>query len=405
MTSLRIKDVTQINRKVLPENTDPNFRFRYIDIGSVDNLGRVNIPDEEVNFSSAPSRARRLAPAGAVAVSTVRTYLRAIAHVPEFATPLVFSTGFAILEAGAQIDSRFLAHYCQSQAFVDEVVARSVGVSFPAINAADIGNLPIVLPDREEQRRIADFLDAETARIDSLDTSRSAQLNLLAARERAMLDLSFREARSATRTRLKYLFSVRPRYGVLVPVFTDEGVPFIRVNDLLDLEGRADGLRNIPSELSAQYARSVVQPGDLLMSVVGTLGRAAIAPASLAGANIARAVCSMRFMPEVEVELVKSWLGTSAFHKQALVATSTDTAQPTLGMEDLGNFALTWPSDPQERKHLVREIARIQDSMRRLSSKLERQKSVLAERRQALITAAVTGQIDVFSASGRGIEE
>ncbi|WP_405629984.1 restriction endonuclease subunit S [Streptomyces sp. NBC_00016] len=405
MTSPRIKDVAQINRNVLPESTEPNFRFRYVDIGAVDSLGRITIPDEEVSFSSSPSRARRLAPAGAVVVSTVRTYLRAIAAVPKTTAPLVFSTGFAVLEAGTQIDSRFLAHYCRSQTFIDEVVARSVGVSYPAINAVDIGNLPVALPAREEQQRIADFLDAETSRIDGLDSSRSAQLSLLAERERAMLDLSFREARSGTQTRLKYLFSVRPRYGVLVPVFTDDGVPFIRVNDLLDLEGRADGLRNIPSELSAQYARSIVQPGDLLMSVVGTLGRAAIASASLAGANIARAVCSMRFMPDVEVQLVEAWLGTSSFHKQALVATSTDTAQPTLGMEDLGNFSLTWPSDSQERKHMVREIARIQDSMRSLSDKLKRQKSVLAERRQALITAAVTGQIDVSTASGRGIEE
>ncbi|MFE3855134.1 restriction endonuclease subunit S [Streptomyces griseorubiginosus] len=405
MTSPRIKDVARINRNTLPESTDPNFQFRYIDIGAVDNLGRVTIPDSEMIFGSAPSRARRLAPAGAVVVSTVRTYLRAIAAVPDFATPLVFSTGFAVLEASTLIDSRFLAHYCRSQDFIDEVVARSVGVSYPAINAADIGNLPIALPGTEEQRRIADFLDAETARIDGLDASRSVQLKLLSDRERAMLDLSFQEARSGAPTRLKYLFSVRPRYGVLVPAFTDDGVPFIRVNDLLDLEGRADGLRKIPSDLSAQYARSVVRPGDLLMSVVGTLGRAAIAPASLAGANIARAVCSMRFMPDVDVQLVKAWLGTSFFHEQALVATSTDTAQPTLGMEDLGNFSLNWPSDPQERKHMIREISRIQSSMRSLREKLERQKSVLTERRQALITAAVTGQIDVSTASGRGIEE
>nr|WP_167535436.1 restriction endonuclease subunit S [Streptomyces nitrosporeus] len=306
-----------------------------------------------------------------------------------------------------ELHPRFAYYWLGSQPFQEYVYAAlAVGATNQIeLNRESLGDAPVPVPPLEEQRRIADFLDAETASIDSLDTTRSAQLNLLAARERAMLDLSFREARSATPTRLKYLFSVRPRYGVLVPVFTDEGVPFIRVNDLLDLEGRADGLRNIPSELSAQYARSVVQPGDLLMSVVGTLGRAAIAPASLDGANIARAVCSMRFVPEVEVELVKSWLGTSAFHQQALVATSTDTAQPTLGMEDLGNFALTWPSDPKERKHLVREITRIQDSMRRLSSNLERQKSVLAERRQALIIAAVTGQIDVSTASGRGIEE
>ncbi|GAB2600742.1 hypothetical protein GCM10027168_37350 [Streptomyces capparidis] len=314
------------------------------------------------------------------------------------------STELHVLRPGPLIDPRFLLYVVNTHSFLKKGEAEMYGVAGQQrVPDSFLRDLPVNLPPLEEQCRIADFLDAETSRIDALNASRSAQLNLLAERERAMLDLSFREARSGARTRLKYLFSVRPRYGVLVPVFTDEGVPFIRVNDLLDLEGRADGLRNIPSELSAQYARSVVRPGDLLMSVVGTLGRAAIAPASLAGANIARAVCSMRFRPDVEVQLVKAWLDSSSFHKQALVATSTDTAQPTLGMEDLGNFSLTWPSDLQERKHMVREIASIQSSTRALRKKLERQKSVLAERRQALITAAVTGQIDVSTASGRGI--
>jgi type I restriction enzyme S subunit len=260
-------------------------------------------------------------------------------------------------------------------------------------------------PTLEQQRRIADFLDAETARIDRLGAVRGAQFSLLAEHEMRALDDAFRSARSRVKMRLKNLFAVRPRYGVLVPDFVEDGVPFIRVNDLLDLDGRADSLRTIPATLSEQYARTVVRPGDLLMSVVGTLGRAAIAPPRLRGANIARAVCSMRFAPGIEVSLVKAWLGTSSFRDQARLATSTDTAQPTLGMEDLGNFSLEWPSDPVEREALLGSLTRLQDHMSTLRYQLERQKSVLAERRTALITAAVTGQFDVSTASGRGIED
>uniref|UniRef100_A0AAU3HU75 Restriction endonuclease subunit S n=1 Tax=Streptomyces sp. NBC_01393 TaxID=2903851 RepID=A0AAU3HU75_9ACTN len=316
------------------------------------------------------------------------------------------STELHVLRPGPLIDPRFLLYAVNTHDFLKKGEAEMYGVAGQQrVPDTFLRDLTVNLPALAEQRRITNFLDAETARIDRLLEYRSAQLNLLAEHERAMLDRSFQKARSGAQTRLKYLFSVRPRYGVLVPIFADAGVPFIRVNDLLDLEGRAGGLHHISSDLSAQYPRSIVQPGDLLMSVVGTLGRTAIAPASLAGANIARAVCSMRFMPDVEVQLVEAWLGTSSFREQALVATSTDTAQPTLGMEDLGNFSLVWPSDPQERKHMVREIIHIQGSMRQLSDKLERQKSVLAERRQALITTIVTGQIDVSTASGRGIEE
>jgi type I restriction enzyme S subunit len=175
MTRYRIKDVARINARTLPEDTSADFSFRYIDISSVDNLGNVNIPVEEISFDDAPSRARRVAPPGAVAVSTVRTYLKAIAPVPSSEFQLVFSTGFAMLEGRAGVDQRYLAYHCRSQQFVDEIVARSTGVSYPAINASEIGNLPIDLPGIEQQRRIADFLDGETARADLFAGKRAAQ--------------------------------------------------------------------------------------------------------------------------------------------------------------------------------------------------------------------------------------
>lgn len=405
MNSYRVKNIARINRQTLPEDTDPGFRFRYVDISAVDSLGNVTIPDNEIVFSGAPSRARRLAPPGSVVVSTVRTYLRAIGTVPVTADPLVFSTGFAVLEAGPEVDSRFLAYHCQSQPFIDDVVARSTGVSYPAINPGEIGNLRIVLPSREEQRRIADFLDAETARIDQLVALRTRQIRLVEEKRAASLDSSFaRDAHSPTR--LKHLLAARPRYGVLVPQFVEgDGVRFIRVNDLLDLPGRADSLRRIPHELSAQYTRTITRPGDVLLSVVGTMGRSAIVPPELEGANVARAVASLRPVTDVSAELVAAWLTTPDFIRQAVNATSSDTAQPTLGMEDLANFRLSWPSSPSAQWDLLHEVRAIQQHCNRLIDAFQAQSRLLTERRQALITAAVTGQFDVTTASGRNVTE
>ena len=81
---------------------------------------------------------------------------------------LVASTGSAVLSPGTDLDDRFLSWYAQSDPFIEEVVARLVGVSYPAIAPSELARFPVPTPSLAEQRAIADFLDAETARIDAL---------------------------------------------------------------------------------------------------------------------------------------------------------------------------------------------------------------------------------------------
>jgi type I restriction enzyme S subunit len=264
--------------------------------------------------------------------------------------------------------------------------------------------LPILTPPLEEQRRIADFLNIETGRIDQLIRLRERQVHLI--EERCVSALGHAFSKKAYRpTRLKYLLLNRPRYGVLVPQFSDDGVRFIRVNDLLNLQGRADSLSRIPQSLSAQYTRTVTKPGDVLLSVVGTMGRSAVVPAELAGSNVARAVASLRPLPNVPAELLSTWLTTPEFLRQATEATGSDTAQPTLGMEDLANFELAWPMPGRDQDELLAATRRLQEQRNDLVRVFRRQSQLFNERRRALITAAVTGQFDVTTASGRNVTE
>ncbi len=170
--------VVQVNSRTLPETTDPDFEFRYVDIGSV---GRGTLVEEPqtLTFAKSPSRARRVLRPGDTIVSTVRTYLRAVMRVPDDATDLVGSTGFAVLTARPGLDSRFLSWFAQSDPFIEEVVARSVGVSYPAISPFDVARLPVAAPDLSTQRAIADFLDSETARIDALMAKKRRMIELL----------------------------------------------------------------------------------------------------------------------------------------------------------------------------------------------------------------------------------
>lgn len=162
----RLKYLSTVNDDSLPETTDPDYELLYVDISSVDpDLGIIR--KEQMLFAGAPSRARRIVKEGDTIVSTVRTYLRAISSVIEPENNLIVSTGFAVIRP-RKISKDYLSAVVRTQYFIEEVVSRSMGVSYPAINASEIGNIYIPLPPLSEQQSIAACIDCETAKIDAL---------------------------------------------------------------------------------------------------------------------------------------------------------------------------------------------------------------------------------------------
>ncbi len=162
----RLKYLATVNDEVLPETADPSMEIAYVDIGNVDFIQGIT-DMEELIFDNAPSRARRIVRQGDVIISTVRTYLRAIAQIEATDVNLIVSTGFAVIRP-RQMDDGFVAYVVRSPYFVERVVAHSVGVGYPAINASELVCFKIVLPPLPEQTAIAAFLDQETAKIDAL---------------------------------------------------------------------------------------------------------------------------------------------------------------------------------------------------------------------------------------------
>ena len=125
----RMKIVASINDDNLSDNEDPLRDMSYVDIGSVDAIDGIT-ETEQLVFEDAPTRARRLVCEGDTIVSTVRTYLGAIAPVIEPPDDLVVSTGFAVVRPFG-MDERYCSWVLREYGFVEEIVARSVGVSLP----------------------------------------------------------------------------------------------------------------------------------------------------------------------------------------------------------------------------------------------------------------------------------
>jgi len=147
----------------------------------------------------------------------------------------------------------------------------------------------------------------------------------------------------------------------------------------------------IAPEQSDEYSRTKLAGGEVLLGVVGKMGQAALAPNWLAGANVARAVAVLRCKDPGVAPLLCAWFGSNNFLNQAELATSGDSIQPTLGMKDLAHFDINLPLGPNAAADIASNMANIDTLIAETEQFIELSK----ERRAALITAAVTGKIDV----------
>ena len=160
----RLKDWVTINRSVLPETTDPDFVFQYIDIGSV-STGVLTKKPQRMRFAASPSRARRIVREGDTIISTVRTYLKAVWFAQETHDNLICSTGFAVLTPDERAVPKFVSYLVQSHPFIEQVTANSVGMSYPAIAESRLGSFHLPLPPLPEQAAIVRYLDYVERRI------------------------------------------------------------------------------------------------------------------------------------------------------------------------------------------------------------------------------------------------
>lgn len=185
-----LKRWVRLNARTLGQKTNPDFEFRYVDIGSVQ-TGRLVKELERIRFEAAPSRARRVLRQGDTIISTVRTYLKAIWYVGEDADDLIASTGFAVLTPGKNVEPEYLGYVIQSSAFVNRVAANSIGIAYPAIAETVLGRFPVAFPPTvEEQQAIVAHIKTESAPLDDAITRTEDEIKLIREyRDRLIADV------------------------------------------------------------------------------------------------------------------------------------------------------------------------------------------------------------------------
>jgi type I restriction enzyme S subunit len=387
-----LKYVAVLNPEALPEDTSPHRAFRYIDIANT-GRGKLHDPPAPMTFASAPSRARRVLRTGDTILSTVRTYLRAVWTVRVPDNDLIASTGFVCVRPRPGIDARFLGWLLQSDSVVEEVVARSVGVSYPAVNPSDVGQIKVAVPRPITQRYFADYLDCETARIDALTAAKRRMIELLEERKDGLRERLVLESQQVGMAiRLGHLLrEVDDRLGdrsppPLLSVSIHHGVvPFAEANP--DRAPRADDLINY----KCCNADDIVL--NRMRAFQGGVGRATmhgiVSPdyavlrplKGAAPAYLHHLLRSPWFIGEMEARL--RGIGSS---DQGNVRT------PRVNWEDLRTVVVSAPPE-EEQSRLAKQLDAYLGGVVAMQSTLDRQIELIEERRQALITAAVTGQL------------
>jgi type I restriction enzyme S subunit len=195
--------------------------------------------------------------------------------------------GFKSLVPGSDVDSGFL--YWTMKRNAPRIAALGNGATFKEVSKEVVSRVEIDLPPLDEQRRIAAILDkADAIRRKRQQTLSMADDFLRSAFLEMFGDPVLNPYCWPTAPLQSLIDPDRPiTYGILMPgPDLPDGVPYIRVVDMNDGAIKLDQVRKTTTAISAEYRRSKLKPDDVLISIRGHVGRLAIVPECLDGANI-----------------------------------------------------------------------------------------------------------------------
>lgn len=372
----------------------PNIKTRDIDFVKVNRITPYRF-DESPNLKLQVGDVLLAKDGNTLGITNVVT------HLPE---PATVNGSIAVLRPYAA-EPRFLRYWLASAYSQGQISALKDGMGVPHLFQRDINRLPVVCPPAEEQRRIADFLDTETARLDHLMEARRSQLSLLPARWRSLLD---------------ELYTGQAERNGLTPlgrhlVRIEQGTSPQCDNIEADIDewgvlkaGAVKGDRFLPSENkrlpngTTPEVRYEIHAGDLLITRANTpslVGAAAVVPEGVRRKLIlCDKIFRLRLSASLRPEYVSLLSQASAIRDaRAANATGASSSMVNLTNQDVKS----WPvpmATLVEQDTVIRHLMSARDDQHRLERAIAAQSALLAERRQALITAAVTGQLDVTTA-------
>lgn len=315
------------------------------------------------------------------------------------------------------LDYKFLWYLLSSCGYQEHIKLTAFGGAQPNISDTGMVGYMAAIPIIDEQINIANFLDHETAKIDTLIEKQQQLIKLLKEKRQAVISHAVTKGLNPNAPmrdsgvewlgevpehwevkRIKSLSSLISKGTTPSTIggeFVNEGIRFLKAENI----GKSIVVQPFPEfyiteQVDEKISRSRLRECDVLIIIAGaTTGLASIVSSDVLPANTNQAVSFIRPLKSQYSKLIVRWLSTE-FAQRIIWMGAVQAAQPNLSMEDLGNIPIVVPP----LKELDKIMSSIEDHLAKFDELITKALSaieLMKERRTALISAAVTGKIDV----------
>lgn len=409
---LKLKYFSTCNDCALSDKEDNNLQIQYVEIGDVDLVNGIS-KSTNYRFAEAPSRARRITQKDDVIISTVRTYLKAIAHVDR--NGLIVSTGFAVLRP-KKINSKYMSFALSESHFIDSIILLSTGINYPAITPDKLVSIKIPIPPDPEQQAIVTFLEKQTSNIDAYIKLRNQEIIALEELKRAEIanvvtkglnpNVKMKDSgipwigQILEHWDCRYLFQVSKEHFISNKNVRHQNLLSLSYGKIINKDiNTADGL--LPASFDTYQ---IVEDGNIILRLTDLQNdhkSLRVGLVTQEGIITSAYVCLEAFknmMPKYLYYLLHSFDIKKVFYSMG------GGLRQGLNYDELRKLNVVVPPKEEQQQiveYIESRVAKIEEYISTIKSEIEQ----MQEYKQCLISNAVTGKVDVRNVVVEKIED
>jgi type I restriction enzyme S subunit len=351
------------------------------------------------------------------------TFGKSYLHVVDIGS-VCYAGYLARFSPATNCEPRFIGHWAESASYWSQLNANVIQSTVQNFSASKYSELWIAVPSKAEQASVSDFLDHETAKIDALIAEQQRLIELLQEKRQAVISHAVTKGLNPNApmkdSGIEWLGEVpehwdasKPKHlttkivdGVhFKPEYVSEGVPFVTVQNLTAGDGISfDNLNYITPQAHEEYFRRAnPEKGDVLLTKDGTLGVARVVDTDRVFSIFVSVALLKPIRDRLDPWFLRHAMESSVVFQQ-FKSGEQGSALKHIHLVDLRNVTLLLP--PLEEQRSI--VMALDVELDRLGALIEESRGAIAllqERRSALISAAVTGQIDVRGFTAGGSED
>ena len=411
----RIKNIAQINpSKSEVRSKDPNSEISFLPMEAISDRGALDLSRTKM-ISEVLTGYTYLAEGDVMLAKITPCFENGKAAIAiNLCGGIAFATTEVVpLRPKQSIDAKFIYYLITSNPFKAIAESSMYGAGGQK-RVADsfIAEYLFSLPPLNERKTISLFLDYETARIDRLIAKQQQLIELLKEKRQAVIshvvtkglnpDAPMKDSgvewlgQVPEHWNIKRLKHISPKIGVGLVInpshyVKDNGVFFLFGGDVTEYGFKLESTRRMSELDSLSLASSRLKKDDLVCVRVGYPGITAVIPQELDGANCASIMVIRRGY------FISQWLAyafNSQIGRQQVSSVQYGAAQKQFNIADAIEFIFPVPPCNEQQK-IAEKLDQAREQFNELITKAEQLINYLYERRKALISAAVTGKIDL----------